>query len=60
MHGTLTIKLIRYRGVVDWPLLRSFSLDRYYVGSKNPVLWDVFTAVSIMDVFWDTEPRGSS
>jgi hypothetical protein len=26
----------------------------------NTVIWDVFTAVSLIDVFWDLIPCGSS
>jgi hypothetical protein len=37
-------------------LLLSLSTQGYYVGSKNTVFWDVFTAVSMADVFWDFVP----
>jgi hypothetical protein len=60
LHGTPKGEFIRYRGAdVDWPLLRSLSIEGYSVGSKNTVLWDVFMAVSMIDVFWDFEPRDS-
>jgi hypothetical protein len=32
-------------------LLISLSTEGYFIGSKNTVLWDIFTAVSIPDAF---------
>jgi hypothetical protein len=34
-------------------LFISLSLQGYYVGPKNAVFWDVFTAVLMKDAFWD-------
>jgi hypothetical protein len=41
-------------------LIISLSIERYYVGSKNTVFCDVFTAVSRIDIFWDVAPCGCS
>jgi hypothetical protein len=30
----------------------------YFVGSKNTVLWDIFTAALMRDGFWDVVPCG--
>jgi hypothetical protein len=31
----------------------SLSIEGYYLWPMNTVFWDVFTMVSITDVFWD-------
>jgi hypothetical protein len=41
------------------PLLISLSIEGYYVRSQN-LFWDAFTAVSVIDFFWDFVPCGSS
>jgi hypothetical protein len=36
--------------------LISLSREGLYVGQKNTVFWDVFTAVSMIAFFWDFVP----
>jgi hypothetical protein len=48
------LKVITFHScVIMESLLVSISVEESYVGSKNTVFWDVFTAVSVTDVFWD-------
>jgi hypothetical protein len=34
-------------------LLISLSVEGYYVVSKKTVFWDVFSTITMTDVFWD-------
>jgi hypothetical protein len=49
LHDTPKVQLIRYHGIVDWPLLHSLSIGGYYVGLKNTVFWDVLIVVAMND-----------
>jgi hypothetical protein len=38
----------------------SLFIDGYYFGSKSTVFWDVFRAVTVIDIFWEYVLCGSS
>jgi hypothetical protein len=66
-NGASRVASIRYRGITaDGPLLHRMRLDclpieKYYVGSLNALICDVFTSVTMKDVvFWDMMRCGSS
>jgi hypothetical protein len=54
------LRVIGFHSCYRGSLLLSLSTEGYYVWSKNTVLWEALTAVSIKDALWYFVPCNSS